>query len=226
MEQPFLRAYTQLCVKTCHRRGVHAIGGMAAQIPIKDDPAANERALERVRADKRREAGDGHDGTWVAHPGLVPVARAIFDAAFPGKNQLERRRDDFEAKAADLLAVPTGTRTEAGLAQNVDVGIRYLDAWLAGSGCVPLYNLMEDAATAEISRSQLWQWIRHGASLDDGRRVTPELVRLHADRVSEGGTRFARARRLFEDLATAGECPDFMTLPAYQALLELEEPAR
>src|SRR6266853_642327 len=175
MEQPFMRAYTQLCVRTCHRRGVHAMGGMAAQIPIKNDPAANSRALEKVRADKLREVMDGHDGTWVAHPGLVSVAREVFEAVMPGPNQLERRRENVHASAADLLEVPRGTRTEEGLRLNVRVGIQYTEAWLRGNGCVPLYNLMEDAATAEISRSQVWQWIRHGATLQDGRRVTPEL---------------------------------------------------
>jgi malate synthase len=177
MEQPFLRAYTQLLVQTCHRRGAHAMGGMAAQIPIKNDPAANEAALEKVRLDKLREVTDGHDGTWVAHPALVPVAMEVFDRKMPNPNQIERKRDDLRIEASELLQVPEGARTEAGLRQNVNVGILYLEAWLRGSGCVPLYNLMEDAATAEISRTQLWQWRRHAARLDDGRAVTAALLR-------------------------------------------------
>src|SRR5262245_34599170 len=230
MEQPFLRAYTQLLVKTCHRRGAHAMGGMAAQVPIKDDPGANAAALEKVRADKRREAGDGHDGTWVAHPGLVPVAKEIFDAAMPGPNQLERLREDVNVSEADLLRAPTGTRTEAGLRQNVNVGIQYLEAWLRGVGCVPLFNLMEDAATAEISRTQVWQWIRHGAALEDGRKVTTELVRVviaeemarvaqavGPERIASG--RFEEARNLFDRLATNEDFEEFLTIPAYESLI-------
>jgi malate synthase len=229
MEQPFMRAYTQLLVKTCHRRGVHAMGGMAAQIPIKNDAEANEAALAKVRADKLREVRDGHDGTWVAHPGLVPIAREIFDAHMPGPNQLDRLREDVHVTAADLVRVPEGTRTEAGLRHNVRVGVQYLEAWLRGSGCVPLYNLMEDAATAEISRTQVWQWIRHRAQLDDGREVTADLFRralaeemsalrasLGEERWSHG--RFADAVALFERLSTATECAEFLTLPAYEVL--------
>jgi malate synthase len=229
MEQHCMRSYTQLLIKTCHRRGVHAMGGMAAQIPIKNDPVASEAALAKVRADKLREVKDGHDGTWVAHPGLVPVAREIFDAHMPGPNQLDQRRLDVHVTAADLLAVPTGTRTEAGLRHNVRVGVQYLEAWLRGAGCVPLYNLMEDAATAEISRTQVWQWIRHGAALDDGRPVTADLFRralaeeMAALRASLGGDRFAEGRfadaiALFEKLSTAETCEDFLTLPAYELL--------
>ncbi|HYR68774.1 MAG TPA: malate synthase A [Candidatus Dormibacteraeota bacterium] len=229
MEQPFMRAYTQLCVRTCHRRGVHAMGGMAAQIPIKNDPAANSRALEKVRADKLREVMDGHDGTWVAHPGLVSVAREVFEAVMPGPNQLERRREDVHASAADLLEVPRGTRTEEGLRLNVRVGIQYTEAWLRGNGCVPLYNLMEDAATAEISRSQVWQWVRHGATLEDGRTVDAGLLRavtddemkrieseIGAERLRRG--RFHEARALFERISTQEKLEDFLTLPAYQLL--------
>jgi malate synthase len=230
MEQPCMRAYTQLAVKTCHRRGAHAIGGMAAQIPIKGDAQANERAVERVRADKRREVADGHDGTWVAHPALVPVAREIFDAQMPGPNQLGRLREDVRSSAEDLLRVPEGTRTEAGLRLNVRVGVQYIEAWLRGVGCVPLYHLMEDAATAEISRAQVWQWIRHRARLDDtGETVTPELleravaeemIRITTEvgdaRVSAG--RFAEARALFLELATAETLADFLTTAAYPAL--------
>jgi malate synthase len=229
MEQPFMRAYTQLCVRTCHRRGVHAMGGMAAQIPIKNDPDANARALEKVRADKLREVTDGHDGTWVAHPGLVGVAREVFEMVMPGPNQLERRREDVHVIAADLLEVPLGTRTEEGLRLNVRVGIQYTEAWLRGNGCVPLYNLMEDAATAEISRSQVWQWVRHGAKLQDGRTVDAGLLRavtddemkrieseIGAERFRRG--RFQEARALFERISTQEKLEDFLTLPAYQLL--------
>jgi malate synthase len=229
MEQPCMRAYTQLVVKTCHRRGVHAMGGMAAQIPIRTDPVASEQALGKVRADKLREVRDGHDGTWVAHPGLVPVAREVFDANMQGPNQLGRKRDDVRVTADDLLEPPGGTRTEAGLRHNVRVGVQYLEAWLRGLGCVPLYNLMEDAATAEISRAQVWQWLRHGAALEDGRAVTAELVReitrqelgviereVGAARYRTG--RFAEASALFLELATAHECEEFLTLPAYARL--------
>jgi malate synthase len=229
MEQHNMRSYTQLLVKTCHRRGVHAMGGMAAQIPIKNDPAANEAALDKVRADKLREVNDGHDGTWVAHPGLVPIARDIFDARMKGPNQLDVLRGDVHVTAADLLRVPTGTRTEAGLRHNIRVGVQYLEAWLRGSGCVPLYNLMEDAATAEISRTQVWQWIHHRATLDDGRPITAELFRralgeeMDALRASLGPARFAEGRfddavALFERLSTARDCEDFLTLPAYELL--------
>jgi malate synthase len=177
MEQPCMRAYTQLAVKTCHRRGAHAIGGMAAQIPIKRDPEASERALAKVRADKLREVSDGHDGTWVAHPALVPIARQAFDAHMAGANQLGRLREDVNVTAQDLLQTPAGTRTLEGLRHNVRVGVQYIEAWLRGIGCVPLYDMMEDAATAEISRAQVWQWIHHRARLDDtGDTVSPELL--------------------------------------------------
>ena len=161
MTTHFLRSYSQLLIKTCHRRGALAIGGMAAQIPIKDDPAANEAAIEKVRQDKLREVADGHDGTWVAHPGQVPVAMQVFDQHMPTANQLHRRRDDVQVTAADLLQVPDGPITEAGLRININVGLLYLESWLRGNGCVPIHNLMEDAATAEICRTQIWQWIRH-----------------------------------------------------------------
>ncbi len=226
MTQPFMKAYTELVIQTCHRRGVHAMGGMAAQIPIKSDAAANAAAIEKVRADKLREVTAGHDGTWVAHPGLVAVAREVFDAHMPGPNQLDRKREDVVADAEALLSMPSGPRTEAGLRQNINVGVLYLESWLRGTGCVPLYNLMEDAATAEISRSQVWQWIRHGATLDDGRTVTAELVReilddelatmreqLGEDRFEHGA--FTAARDLFEQVACAPEFIEFLTLPAY-----------
>jgi malate synthase len=229
MTQPNMRAYTQLAVKTCHRRGAHAIGGMAAFIPIKGDADANAEALAKVRADKVREAGDGHDGTWVAHPALVAVAREAFEEFVDGPNQLGVAREDVSVIAEDLLAIPGGTRTEAGLRLNIRVGIQYLEAWLRGSGAVPLYNLMEDAATAEISRTQVWQWVRHGAALDDGRRVTRDLVarlvaeemetiteELGATRVADG--RFPEARLLFTELCTAGELVEFLTTPAYNLL--------
>src|SRR2546426_3549488 len=168
MTAPFMRAYALLLIKTCHWRGAPAMGGMAAQIPIKNDAKANEAALEKVRQDKLREVTDGCDGTWVAHPGLVPVAKEIFDRHMPTANQIDRRRDDASVTAKELLSVPKGDITEKGLRTNISVGIQYLEAWLRGSGCVPLYNLMEDAATAEISRSQVWQWLHHGARLDNG----------------------------------------------------------
>jgi malate synthase len=225
MTQPNMRAYTQLVVQTCHRRGTFAMGGMAAQIPIKGDAARNATAMERVRADKLREVTDGHDGTWVAHPALVPIARAEFDAHLSTPNQIDRLREDVHTTAAALLETPSGTRTEAGLRQNVRVGVQYLEAWLRGQGCVPLYDLMEDAATAEISRAQVWQWQHHRATLDDGRVVTPDLVRgLIADEVEALRAHFAstdtleRARALFEDLALAPTLRDFLTLAAYPQL--------
>src|SRR5262249_37028324 len=177
MTTPFLRAYSLLAIQTCHRRGAAAIGGMAAQIPIKNDPQANAAALDKVREDKVREATDGHDGTWVAHPGLVSVAMEIFDKSMPKPNQIDRLREDVQVKAAELLQPPPGPITESGLRVNVNVGLRYLESWLRGNGCVPIFNLMEDAATCEISRAQLWQWIRHGAVMEDGRKVTRDLFR-------------------------------------------------
>ncbi|MCC6644379.1 MAG: malate synthase A [Polyangiaceae bacterium] len=229
MDKGFLRAYSLLLIKTCHRRGAHAMGGMAAQIPIKGDAAANDAALAKVRADKLREATDGHDGTWVAHPGLVPVAKAVFDERMPGKNQLGVSRDDVSVSEDDLLRVPDGRRTEAGLRHNVRVGVQYLEAWLRGSGCVPLYDLMEDAATAEISRAQAWQWLSFGVTLDGGREVTrawfegvvrEELSKLReelgAARFDAG--RFADATRLFVEMSTAARFEDFLTLPAYALL--------
>lgn len=233
MEQPCMRAYTQLAIKTCHRRGAHAMGGMAAQIPIKNDPEANEAALEKVRADKRREAEDGHDGTWVAHPALVPIAREVFASYLDGPNQLDRMREDVNATAEDLLAVPTGERTEEGLRLNIRVGIQYLEAWLQGRGAVPLYHLMEDVATAEISRTQVWQWIRHQATLNDGRIVTPALVEMAISQElnvieSEIGEarmhsgRFEEATDLFRQLCLAPELAEFLTIPAY-AVLETEQ---
>jgi malate synthase len=229
MEVPFLRSYSQLLIKTCHRRGIHAMGGMAAQIPIKDDPKANEAALAKVRADKLREVRDGHDGTWVAHPALVPIAREIFDQGMTGPNQISKSRDDVQADEAILIATPSGTRSEAGLRLNIRVGIQYLEAWLRGMGCVPLYHLMEDAATAEISRAQVWQWIKHGATLEDGRPVTREFVKKCTDEEmrrieQEIGVqrfdvgRFPEARAIFERVATSETLQEFLTLPAYDVL--------
>ena len=223
MTAPFLRSYSLLVIKTCHRRKVHAIGGMAAQIPIRDDPVASKQAIDKVVADKEREASDGHDGTWVAHPGLVPVAKAVFDKAMPEANQIARQRQDVNVTAADLLQVPAGTITEAGLRTNIDVGLGYIEAWLRGTGCVPLHNLMEDAATAEISRAQVWQWLKHGARLADGRRVDRSLAdrviaeeRDRAAAAARAGThRFDDAADLFRHLVTAGDFVEFLTLPAY-----------
>jgi malate synthase len=233
MEAPFLKAYAQLLIKTCHRRNIHAMGGMAAQIPIKDDPPANERALHKVRADKLREVREGHDGTWVAHPALVPVAMQVFNEGMPSANQIDRKRDDVVADAATLVEPPHGTRTDEGLRHNIRVGIQYLEAWLGGQGAVPIYNLMEDAATAEISRTQIWQWLKHRAKLDDGGTVTRELVAQRIEeeygRVREeiGAARFDRghfpeARRLFEQVATSDDLQEFLTIPAYDALCKMQ----
>ncbi|MEO6209942.1 MAG: malate synthase A [Gemmatimonadaceae bacterium] len=232
MTQPCMRAYTQLVVRTCHRRGAFAIGGMAAQIPVKNDPTGNAAALERVRADKVREATDGHDGTWVAHPALVSVAREAFAAHMTGDNQLGRLREDVHVNAPDLLQTPMGTRTEEGVRLNVRVGVQYIEAWLRGNGAVPLYNMMEDAATAEISRTQLWQWIAHGAVLEDGRVVTRVMVerivkeeRLRI-RTEIGDERFRTGRfeeavALFLGLVFGKELEEFLTLRAYPLLDDL-----
>jgi malate synthase len=228
MASGFLRAYCQLLVKTCHRRGAHAMGGMAAQIPIKNDAAANEAAMAKVRADKEREANDGFDGTWVAHPGLVPIAKDVFDRIMPGPNQLAKKREDVCVKAADLLAFgPEGPITEAGLRTNVGVALRYVASWLAGNGCVPINNLMEDAATAEISRSQVWQWIRSPKGvLDDGRKVTLEMFRaiLEEERAAGGpGSRFDEAAGLLDRLVSDDEFCDFLTEPAYDLVSAVAE---
>ena len=205
------------------------MGGMAAQIPIKNDEKANAEAIGKVRADKEREAGDGHDGTWVAHPGLVPVALEIFDREMTAPNQIDRKLEDVKVSAEDLLTVPEGKITEKGLRHNLDVGIRYLAAWLTGKGCVPIYNLMEDAATSEISRSQVWQWVRHGAALEDGRTVTLPLVRtmlaeelykieaeLGKEKYESG--RFKLAGELFKELFSSKGFSQWLTLPAYAKL--------
>ena len=229
MTAPFLRAYALLLIKICHRRNTFAMGGMAAQIPIRNDPAANEAALEKVRVDKLREATDGCDGTWVAHPALVGIAKAIFDEHMPTPNQIHRRRDDVNVTALDLLNfAPESPITLEGLRNNISVGVQYLGAWLAGNGCVPVFNLMEDAATAEISRSQIWQWIKSSKGvLDDGRKVTKLLVRqLLAEELPRirkllgpegwGVGRYEDAARLFEEITTSEEYTEFLTLPAYE----------
>jgi malate synthase len=227
MTTHFMRSYSLLAIKTCHHRNAHAIGGMAAQIPIKNDPAANDEAMARVRADKKREATDGHDGTWVAHPGLVAVALEEFDRAMPGPNQIDKKREDVHVTAADLLAVPDGTITEAGLRTNISVSLQYMESWFRGSGCVPINNLMEDAATVEISRSQIWQWIRHPKGiLVDGRKVTIELFReLLAEELGKikgmvgeqqyAARKFEDAAQLLDKIITNEQFVEFLTLPAY-----------
>ncbi len=229
MTTHFMHSYSLLAIKTCHARDAHAIGGMAAQIPIKNDPVANEEALAKVRADKEREAGDGHDGTWVAHPGLVPIAMEAFDAVMTGPNQIHRKREDVTITAADLLTfVPEGPITEQGLRTNISVGIQYLGAWLNGIGCVPINNLMEDAATAEISRSQVWQWIHSSRGvLEDGRKVNVNLFRsmvaeeleaIHGKYPADLAPYFDRAAALFDDISTSEDFVNFLTLPAYRMI--------
>jgi malate synthase len=216
-------------IKICHRRGAFAMGGMAAQIPIKNNPAANEAAMGKVLADKEREATDGHDGTWVAHPGLVPIALQAFDKHMPAPNQLSKQRPDVNVTAAELLAPPPGNITEAGVRLNLSVGVQYLEAWLGGLGCVPLYNLMEDAATAEISRAQLWQWHRFGAALADGRTIDSALYdqfmaeelgkiqgEVGAERYARG--HFPKATEMFLKMVKADKFEEFLTLPAYAEL--------
>ena len=220
MDRPFLRSYVELLIQTCHRRGIHAMGGMAAQIPIKNDPVANDAALEKVRRDKLREVVAGHDGTWVAHPGLVPIAKEVFDAHMPEANQIKRPRVATKVEAQDLLEVPGGEITEAGLRWNIDVGLQYVSAWLDGQGCVPIYNLMEDAATAEICRTQVWQWLRHGTRFSDGRPIEPSYVQaiIHEQQQSLNGAHAELAASLFARLITSSECPEFLTLSAYEHL--------
>jgi malate synthase len=229
MERHFLRSYVDLLIKTCHRRGAHAMGGMAAQIPIRDDPQANALAMARVREDKLREARAGHDGTWIAHPGLAAIAREAFDAVMPGPNQLNVLRAEVSVTARDLVTVPEGAITEEGLRGCIRVGVQYLESWLRGNGCVPLYHLMEDAATAEICRAQLWQWLRHGARTSDGQPVSVErfdrLLTAELDRIHDevGTTRltngvFPTAARLFEQMTKSETFDEFLTLPAYELL--------
>jgi malate synthase len=230
MTTHFMRSYSLLAIKTCHKRNVHAIGGMSAFIPVRTDPEATERAFTQVRTDKQREANDGHDGTWVAHPGLVPIALEAFDAVMKTPNQIDRKREDVQIEADDLLKWAEGTITENGLRMNINVSIQYIESWLRGVGCVPIFNLMEDAATAEISRSQVWQWIYSPKGiLDDGRKVTIELVRqligeeLDKIKALVGNERFAagkyhEAANLFDQLATSPSFTEFLTLPAYDMI--------
>ncbi|HYC61897.1 MAG TPA: malate synthase A [Thermoanaerobaculia bacterium] len=226
MDKAFLAAYVDLLIQTCHRRGIHAMGGMAAQIPIKDDAQANEAATTKVQADKLREVRAGHDGTWVAHPGLVGVAKRVFDEHMPRPNQLDRKREDVKITRDELLRLPEGVVTEKGVRQNINVGILYVAAWLGGSGAVPLYNLMEDAATAEISRTQLWQWIHHGAKLDDGRTLDAGLYeRIRDEELASIGDKphVKTAARIFDELILANELADFLTIPAYEELIRTEQ---
>ena len=220
MDRHFLKSYVDLLIQTCHRRGIHAMGGMAAQIPIKNDAAANEQALEKVRQDKLREVRAGHDGTWVAHPGLVPIAKEIFDAGMKGPNQISTKRAAVHVTAQDLLSVPDGDITRDGLRRNVEVGLQYLESWLRGQGCVPINNLMEDAATAEICRAQLWQWLAHGAKVKDASADISELMRDAVEQESKGrpGGKMATAAKVFQQVATAPDFPEFMTSVAYDYL--------
>lgn len=233
MTVPFMRAYTQLVIKTCHQRGAHAIGGMAAQIPIRGNESANEAAMEKVKTDKLREVKDGHDGTWVAHPGLVALAKAIFDEHMKTPNQISNKRTDFSCTEADLLQLPEGIITEEGLCHNINVGILYLESWLRGQGAAALYNLMEDAATAEICRTQVWQWLNSGALLSDGRKITTQLYetcrdaeiekikKITGDQMFQNG-KFTQAIQLFNQMVMQQKWEDFLTLPAYECILQNE----
>jgi malate synthase len=230
MSVPFLRAYSKLLIDTCHRRGAHAMGGMAAQIPIRDDAKADAQAKEKVRQDKEREAGDGHDGTWVAHPGLVPIAMEVFNKYMPGPNQLDHREVGLEVTASDLLAVPEGEITQSGLRNNVSAALRYMAAWIGGRGAVPIHHLMEDAATAEIARSQIWQWIRYPKGvLDDGRKVSYpifdqalseelDLVRDEVGELAYEAGHYEQAATLLRQIVEADKFEEFLTLPAYEQL--------
>jgi malate synthase len=234
MDKGFLGAYVKLLIKTCHKRGAHAMGGMAAQIPIKNNEEANRKALERVWEDKEREVREGHDGTWVAHPGLVQLAKEVFDSKMPQPNQIHNLREDVNVVAKDLLSAPKGEITETGLRTNISVGIQYLEGWLRGTGSVALYNLMEDAATSEICRAQVWQWVHHNASLSDERKITLSLFKevlneeMNKIRYEVGEERYSSgqyelAAKLFEEMIDSSEFPDFLTLPAYEKLLMMEE---
>ncbi|MFO1243202.1 MAG: malate synthase A [Rickettsiales bacterium] len=230
MTTHFLKSYSELLIKTCHRREAFAMGGMSAFIPVKNDEAANEKAFAAVRADKEREASAGHDGTWVAHPGLIPVAMEVFDRLMPGKNQVDKKREDVKITAADLIKVPEGTVTEAGLRNNASVSIQYTAAWLSGNGCVPINNLMEDAATAEISRTQLWQWVHHPkGKLDTGADITADFIKKViaeelekiklqiGDKTFDNGN-YDKAAGLIEKLTLDKNYTEFLTLPAYEML--------
>ena len=229
MDRHFLKSYVNLLVQTCHKRGAHAMGGMAAQIPIKNDVDANEKAMAKVKEDKEREAHAGHDGTWVAHPGLSPIALEAFNNIMPEANQLQNLREDVNVTAEDLLQVPKGDITEKGVRANIRVGVQYVEAWLRGNGCVPLYNLMEDAATAEISRAQLWQWIKHEASLNNGEKITAEIfvlwlaeemnvikAEIGVNRFENG--KFIKASSLFSEMIQKNDFDEFLTIPAYKQL--------
>jgi malate synthase len=230
MGEAFLGAYASLLVRTCHRRGAFAMGGMAAQIPIKNNPEANEAAFAKVRADKEREVREGYDGTWVAHPDLVPIAKEVFDRMMPQPNQVSRVRLHVNVLRDDLLKIHQGTKTDAGFRLNIRVGVQYIEAWLRGRGAVPIYNLMEDAATAEISRAQIWQWIKAGAVLEGGSKATPELFEralreeMQVVKREVGAQNYARGRfpeaiKLFRELSLADEFVPFLTIPAYQLIV-------
>lgn len=230
MTTHFLKSYAELLIQTCHKRGAFAMGGMAAFIPVKSDEVANEKAMAAVKADKEREATYGHDGTWVAHPGLIPIAMEVFDRLMPTPNQVNKLREEVKVSAADLLKIPEGTITEAGVRNNTNVCIQYTAAWLDGNGCVPIFNLMEDAATAEISRTQLWQWVHHEAGkLEDGRDINMQLIRsIIAEEMEAikkqvgdkafGEGRFLEAATLVEELTASASYTEFLTLPAYERL--------
>ncbi len=232
MDKAFLAAYVNALIKICHKRGAYAIGGMSAFIPVKGDEKANAAAFEKVRADKEREVKLGHDGTWVAHPGLVPLAKEVFETGMKGNNQLSVKRDDVTITKEDLLRVPEGRVTENGVKANISVGLQYLEAWLGGRGAVPINNLMEDAATAEIARAQLWQWAKHGATTSDGKKVTQQmlkpLIAEEVERLSRRATgddhkkRVAEAGKVFESLVISDAFTEFLTTPAYKALIENE----
>ncbi len=231
MTAPFMRAYSKMVIRDCHRRNIHAMGGMSAFIPVKSDPEVNEKAMAQVRADKEREATDGHDGTWVAHPGLVAIAKEPFDRLMPKPNQIDKKLPGYKVTAADLLQIPTGDITEAGLRQNLVVGMGYLESWLRGIGCVPLFHLMEDAATAEISRSQLWQWIHHGAHLKDGRKIDvalcdailhEELAKAKAGVPAGQYPSYDKAAELMRQMYTSPTFVEFLTVPAYHELIRQE----
>ena len=219
-----MRAYSLLLIQTCHKRGAHAIGGMAAQIPIKNDPEANSVAMDKVRADKLREVVDGHDGTWVAHPGLIPLAKEVFDQHMPEANQIDNQLFlNYSITKKDLLCVPRGQCTEQGLIDNINIGFQYLNSWINGNGCVPINNLMEDAATAEISRAQIWQWQRFKVWLNNGKQVDEEMLLNLIEQELEKFkdlNRFEETKKIFVELCTSEKLVDFLTPTCYDALLQ------
>ena len=234
MGDAFLNAYSLLLIKTCHKRGAFAMGGMAAQIPVKNDDEKNNAAFNKVKMDKEREVKNGHDGTWVAHPGLVPTALDVFSTSIPGKNQLDVSLDNINITQEDLLEVHKGNKTEDGMRECIKVGIQYIAAWLGGRGAVPLYNLMEDAATAEISRAQIWQWLKHSTSLSDGRTVTVELFQSILDDEIKSlreiigekqwkDGKYEKAIELFEKMSISPDCKEFLTLSAYEEIISLNK---